>query len=281
MQNLAIMGIGLMGGSLGLAARARGVAGSITGYARREEARRSAVDGGVVDAAFAAPGDAVADADLVVFCMPVLTIRPCLAECRSSLKPGCVVTDVGSTKHRLVQELELELQESDAAFVGSHPIAGSHQTGMQAARTDLYDGATVVVTPGRAPGEAVEAVETFWTRLGSRVVRMDAEEHDRLVARSSHLPHLVAAALVEAVCADAPSVLPALFGTGFRDTSRIAAGSEDVWHDILSTNRESVLAELDRFGKEITGVRQMLAEEDFRALRNYLGRCRELRRGLD
>ena len=267
-----------MGASLGLAARARGVARAVVGYARRDVARKAAVEQGIVDEAFATPVEAVEDADLVVLCMPVLAIPECVAACRSHLKPGCVLTDVGSTKRELVSHMAAALRDADASFVGSHPIAGSHQTGMQSAREDLYQDATVVVTPADAAPGAVTAVEQFWTQLGSHVVQMPPDEHDRMVACTSHLPHLVAAALVEAVCSDGP---PVLCGTGFRDTSRIAAGSEDVWHDILKSNRDSVQAELGRFSEVLTNVQRMLAEEDFEGLRAFLGKCRELRLELD
>jgi len=280
MNRLAIMGIGLMGGSLGLAARRCGLARTVAGFARREAVREAALEKGIVDEVHAAPGDAAADADLVVFCLPVLAIPECAEVCRPHLKPGCVATDVGSTKRELVFRMEQVLRDSGATFVGSHPIAGSDATGLEAACADLYDDAVVVVTPAADP-EALDVVEEFWGRLGSRVVRMHAEEHDRVIARTSHLPHLVAAALVDTVCREGGAFRRDLCGSGFRDTTRIAGGSESVWHDILRSNRDAVRAELGCFAEVLARVERMLDEDDFEGLRTFLGRCREWRSEFD
>lgn len=282
MKKVAILGLGLMGASLGLAARRRRVAACVAGYARREATRAAALDGGIVHEVFADPAAAVQDAELVVLCVPILSMAPLASVCAKRLGPKAIVTDVGSTKAALQANMATALRGSRATFVGSHPIAGSDATGLEAARGDLYDGAVVVVTPAAAGSAAARArarqfVREFWSALGARVVEMDAAEHDRALARTSHLPHLVAAALVRAVLAGDRAALARLCGTGFRDTTRIAAGSEEMWHDVLRTNRDGIRAALDTFAGEIEQVRALLDAGRFDELRAYLGECRDLR----
>ena len=276
-EHVAIMGLGLMGGSLGLALRRRGLVKSVRGYARREATRRMAIDREVVDAVYASPEEAVAGADLVVFCVPVLVIPELAGTCASAFAETVTVTDVGSTKADVHTAMASALGGRAHRFVGSHPIAGSESVGIEAAREGLYDGATVVITPDGAEEACVSVLGEFWSTLGSRVVHMGAVEHDRIVARTSHLPHLVAAALAGSVCRGQPEVVAPFCGSGFRDTTRIAGGSEDVWHDIVKTNRSAVNRELDRFVAELNRVRKMVTDEDFEALRVYLADCRRRR----
>jgi prephenate dehydrogenase len=282
MKKLAIIGLGLMGGSLGLAARRRRVATQVHGYARRPANRRQAVARGAVDRAWARPEDAVRDADVVVLCLPVLEIPRFLRKCRPFLKRGCVVTDVGSTKAEVVRECRSILSGSRAVFVGSHPIAGSEQNGIEAARADLYRGAVTVVTPvtrTAAERRAAAVIEKLWKGVGARVIRLSPAEHDRLIARTSHLPHLVAAMLVE-LLGRLPRQAEALCGPGFRDATRMAAGSEDIWHDIVKTNRASVGQALDAFARTLARVRKMVRHGDFEGLRAFLATSREKRKDL-
>ncbi len=277
---IAILGLGLMGGSLGLALRARGHRGRIAGYARRAATRELARTMGAVDDAVADPSDAVRDAALVVVCAPVLAIPDLVGRVAPSLRPGAVVTDVGSTKQWIVRHAQAAMTDRGAAFVGSHPIAGSEQQGMESARAGLYEGAVTVVTPDGAADGAVAAVEGLWRAAGSHVVRMDAAEHDRIIARTSHLPHM-AAALV-ALCAgrggfDGESV-SALCGPGIRDTTRVAEGSPDIWHDIALTNRDAIVAELESMGDALAEMVRRLRAEDFDGVRGLLAEAREARR---
>jgi len=283
MKKLAIIGLGLMGGSLGLAAKRRRLARQVHGYARRLANRRQAVVHRAVDAAWAQPEDAVRDADMVVLCLPVLEIPRFLRKCRPFLKPGCIVTDVGSTKAEVVRECRKILAGTGAVFVGSHPIAGSEQSGISAAEATLYDGAVTVVTPVKgtaAEKKAAATVEKLWKGVGSRVIRMTPAEHDRLIARTSHLPHLVAAMLVE-LLGRLPGQAEALCGPGFRDATRIAAGSEDIWHDIVKTNRASVGQALDGLAGALARVRKLVRRGDFEGLRRFLATSRGTRRALN
>ncbi|MFC1497026.1 prephenate dehydrogenase [Verrucomicrobiota bacterium] len=281
MKRLAIIGLGLMGGSLGLAVKKKGLAESVCGYARREENRRDALKQGVVDSVCDRPEDAVKDADLVIFCVPVLVIPELVKICKSSLMDKCVVTDVGSTKAHVVSEVSALLGDSAAEFIGSHPMAGSDQNGLDAARMDLYNDAMVVITPsGSVDAETVTKVKEFWQSLGAEVVSMDPEKHDSIIARTSHLPHLVASMLVSNLVRDNDQEICRFCGSGFRDTTRIAGGSEDIWHDIVKTNKFSVGRELEELGKILKRVKAMIDKDDFDGVRRFLAECRHVRRGL-
>jgi prephenate dehydrogenase len=277
MDHVAIIGLGLMGGSLGLALKSKGKAGRITGYTRNAQRRQLALQRGAVDAVFEHASDAAAGADVVVFCAPILSIPALVRETLPSLKKGSVVTDVGSTKSQLVRDLS-----SLATFVGSHPIAGSEQQGIEAAKANLYEGATVVITPAKdSPDAAVKTVETLWKSVGAIVYKMDPEEHDRTVALTSHLPHLTAALLAVTVGRNGNDrKVGAFCGSGFRDTSRVAEGPPEIWDDILKTNHAHVLDELKAFGLEVGKLVAHLERKDFSAVADFLGQARAARRGL-
>lgn len=285
-RKLAILGLGLMGGSLGMAARRLRSGPVVSAYARREETRRMALSRGAADAVYETPEEAVQDADLVVVCTPVLAMEEILERCIASLAPGSVVTDVGSTKRQIVERCTALLDGSDAEFVGSHPIAGSERAGLEAARPDLYESAIVVVTSGpdarddMPDGKGVARIKAFWEALECRVTIMDAETHDRIIAKTSHLPHLVAAMLVDCVLGGGEGPTKELCGSGFSDTTRIAAGSELIWRDIIASNREDVARELEGFAAAVDACRDMIAREDLTGLEQFLARVREQREGL-
>ncbi len=279
-ESVAILGLGLMGGSLGLALRARGAARSVTGFARREAVRSQALAVGAVDAVSGSAPEAVAGADLVVLCTPVLTMPALVHTLREALEPGCIVTDVGSTKQWLSDEVTHALEGSTAVYIGSHPMAGSEKTGLEAARGNLYEGASVLVTPvAEGPADPVKRLTAFWESVGASVNLMTPAAHDALIARTSHLPHLAAALLVAAVERDEHSVLP-FCGPGFRDTTRIAAGSEDVWHDIVKSNAVAIRRELEVFKTDVDGLCHLLDRGDFAAVHDWLAYCRRKRIAL-
>jgi prephenate dehydrogenase len=276
-KSLAIIGLGLMGGSLGLAAKARGVVDRVTAHARREESRRDALELGAVDAVFDSAEDAVEGADLVVVCTPVLTMPDLVRHFCGRLSAGCVVTDVGSTKAFLARELGQILADSPARFVGSHPMAGSEKTGLDVARVDLYEGARVIVTPADGDDDAAtRCISEFWEGIGAAVSVLSPDAHDAVIARTSHLPHLVAAALVSAIDRGDQDLVP-FCGPGFRDTTRVAEGSEAVWHDIVKTNLGSIRQEVDRFSQEIAVLKTLLDHEDMDGVRAFLANSREKR----
>lgn len=277
MNRVAIMGLGLMGGSLALALRKAGAACTIVGYARREDTGREALARGVVDEAYADPATAVKGAEVIVMCVPVLAIPDLCRRCAAALLPGAVVTDVGSTKAALLREIAGVLPVH-SQFVGSHPIAGSDRTGLDAADGELYQGATCVVTP--APGSAetaVESVRSLWEQVGCHVLMLEPEEHDRLIARTSHLPHVIASVLVATVCREGCNELAPFCGGGLRDTTRVAAGSEDMWHDIAKTNAAWLHRELKAFGRVLDEMTRLLECGDFEGVRAFLADARRTR----
>jgi prephenate dehydrogenase len=282
MQHIAIIGLGLMGGSLGLALRARGFTGRITGSTRSDERRALAKKRGAVDDAFSSPSAAANGADLLVFCAPILSIPELVRAAAPCIKKGAILTDVGSTKAFLVKEVSPLAAKAGAVFVGSHPIAGSEQQGIASAREDLYDGAVVVVTPtAETPADKLAETEALWTRVGGVVQRLDADEHDRIMAATSHFPHLAAVlvAMTTGRRGRAEKMSP-FCGPGIRDTTRIAEGSPEVWGDILATNRERVLEELQSFKRETDGLIDLLSRNDFKALEAFLEQGRSVRRSL-
>jgi cyclohexadieny/prephenate dehydrogenase len=270
-ENIAILGYGLMGASLALALRQRGFAGRISGYARREETRTQALQSGLADTVFPDPADAVREADIVVICVPIWTIAQLAEDIIPALKPGAVVTDVGSTKSKLLEAMEPLFAGSDANFIGSHPIAGSEKTGIEAGDADLYEGRLTVVCPAADTEDASkQAVIDLWKGTGSEVVEMSPAEHDAMLASTSHLPHMVAAALARSVSDNDPAKRADFCGTGFKDTTRVASGSADMWVDIIDTNREALEAELDRFNEELQGLIQILRSGNGDDIRTWL-----------
>ncbi|HSR88003.1 MAG TPA: prephenate dehydrogenase/arogenate dehydrogenase family protein [Pontiella sp.] len=270
-RSIAILGLGLMGTSLALALKKRGYTGRLLGYARRGETRNAALQHGMFDAVFGDPADCVSDADIVVVCVPIWTIADLAKKIINALKPGAIVTDVGSTKSELLKTMEPLFRESHACFLGSHPIAGSEKTGIDAADPDLYDGRLTVVCPAEdTPVEAQQAVIDLWKSAGSEVVEMSPAAHDAMLASTSHLPHMVAAALARSVAGGDPAFKADFCGTGFKDTTRVASGSADMWVDIIDTNRMALEAELDRFHEELQGLIRILRSGNGDDIRRWL-----------
>lgn len=255
-QQVAIVGTGLLGGSIGLALRAAGFRGRIVGVGRRREPLARAVELGCVDTATQDVGEAARDSGLVVLATPLRSFKGLLAELAGHDHPGLYVTDVGSTKQRVCAEAQRLLPHPER-FVGSHPMAGSERQGPEAARPDLFRGKPCVVTPG--PGSAAQAVRvvrSLWETLGMRLIEMDPAEHDRRVAAVSHLPHAAAVSLV--LAADRLGGME-IASTGFGDGTRVASGDPSVWADVFMTNREAVAAAIDRFIQELSGFREAVA----------------------
>ncbi|HMP76528.1 MAG TPA: prephenate dehydrogenase [Kiritimatiellia bacterium] len=282
MRRVAVIGLGLMGGSIGLAIKARKLPWEVVGSTRTPARGRLALRRGAIDRLCRDPADAVAGADLVVFCAPVQTIPRLVRESARGFAPGAVVTDVASTRCMLDAEIPPLLAGTGAIFVGSHPVAGSEQQGIDAARADLYEGAMVLVTPkAGVPPRALNRVRTFWRSLGGRCRTMDSREHDRLLARTSHLPHMVASLLALTVGRTAGrEQLADYCGTGFADTSRVAEGSPEVWLDIVRTNRSNLAEELRAYRIQLDRLLALLDEGDFAGIEAVLENGRSARRQL-
>lgn len=270
---LSILGVGLLGGSIGLAAKSVLTNCKITGYAHRNQTRELALRVGAIDRAATSPADAVAGAELVILCTPVSLFEPLLGEIAPALEKGAVVTDVGSTKRSVVSAAK-RLLGSRNRFVGSHPMAGSEKRGVEFARADLFHNALCLLTPDADTDAAALAdVSAFWRLLGMRTTQLDPGEHDRILATVSHLPHLAAAVLV----AMQDSAALNLAGKGFLDTTRIASGDGALWRDILLDNRDSLLAGISDMEKTLEQVRQWLEKGDGDAIRAFLDKAAQRR----
>jgi prephenate dehydrogenase len=278
-RKITIVGVGLLGGSIGLAARQRRLADEVAGFVRRAASLKDCEQAGAVDYATTDLLAAVSNADLVILCTPLAQMRALVQQFSPALKRGAIVTDVGSVKADVVRELESLLKKSGAHFIGSHPMAGGEKMGVQAARTDLYANAVCVLTPTKkSKAAAVRKLEQFWKSLGARTLRLDAAQHDLLVSRSSHLPHVVAAALVNLVLDPAhPQTQVGLCATGFRDTTRIASGSPEMWRDIALANRKNLSRSVDDFVAELKRFQTALKKSDAPAVENFFATAKQLR----
>jgi prephenate dehydrogenase len=279
-RELTIVGVGLLGGSVAKAARSGGLARRIVGVGRDAERMRPAVDDGTLDLATTDLGAGVREADLVLLAAPVLAIEGLLERVWRAAPDGALVTDVGSTKRNIVRAAERLAAARPLAFVGSHPLAGSEQAGYRVARTDLFRGATVVVTPTeKTELAALKRTTELWEALGARVTSLDPETHDRTVAAISHLPHLIACALVDGAGRVEPAALD-LAARGFRDTTRIAAGDPDMWTEIFLANRDALTAGIEAFREALGDLQRVIDGGDTDALRAELARIKAIRERL-
>ncbi|MCR9097947.1 MAG: prephenate dehydrogenase/arogenate dehydrogenase family protein [bacterium] len=272
-DRLAVLGLGLLGGSVAAAAKERGLAREVVGAARRPAPLERALAAGIVDVV-AKPAEAVVGADFVVLGTPVGNMTAVLADVREGLAPGALVTDVGSVKGAVLDALPGLLPEG-VEFVGSHPMAGSHLRGPDHARADLFEGATCVVTPRPGQDERpVERIAAFWEALGARVERRSADTHDEDVAWVSHLPHLVAFAFADAL-KEAPDQVGTLAGGGFRDFTRIAQSDAEMWGEILRLNGKALSGPLEHFSASLAKLARALEEGDAASLERTLSQARE------
>lgn len=263
-KKVTLIGVGLLGGSIGLALKKRRLAGSVVGYVRRNASISESHSMGAVDEATRDLPAAVSGADLVILCTPMGQMQPLLEQMSPALKDGAIVTDVGSVKRSVLAELESQMADTQTHFVGSHPMAGSEKTGISAARADLFEQAVCVVTP--TPGtdaRALKEVKAFWKALGCRVLSLTPSQHDLLVSRSSHLPHLLAAQLVRFVLdPKLPREQALLCANGFRDCTRVASGSPEMWRDIMLGNADYLVYILERFALRLSEFSRALKRHD-------------------
>ncbi len=276
-RSIAIFGPGLLGGSLALAVRRIWPKAEIRLWARSIEKLEDAQQRGLADMASTEPEDVAAGASLLIFATPIGFMPDLARQIALACGEGSLVTDVGSVKGSVVSALEPIFQGTPASFIGSHPMAGSERTGIEAAREDLFDGARCLITPtAHTRTEAEPRVVAFWNAMGCSTECMSPTEHDRKVARISHLPHLTASALVLAALSSDPSARSCV-ANGFRDSTRIAAGDPDMWTGILSENRREVLAGLASLGTRVTELVEIIQNSDDEALRRFLAEAKALR----
>jgi len=277
---LAIYGVGLLGGSLGLAVKAQAMARRVVGIGRSPERLAEAVERGAIDEATTRLEEGCGEADWVVLASTVSHIVELLPRVAAACPPAAIVTDVGSTKATIVRQAERCFPREGPFFVGSHPMAGSERSGVAHAAADLFEKACCIVTPTReTSGEAAGKVEEFWKALGARVVRLDPTQHDRVVSAVSHLPHMTAVGLllVAAQLGEDAELLATLIGNGFRDSTRVAAGPPEVWRDICLENRRPIADHLERLAEDLLAAAQEIRDGQGERLLERLRRAREFR----
>ena len=276
-QRIAIIGPGLLGASIALAARRAGDA-RVTVWARRAEVVSQIRGRGFADLVSRDMAEVVKDADTIVFCVPIGAMAALAREIVAHISPRALVTDVGSVKAPVVAELGAIFRER-GRFIGSHPMAGSHETGHEAASAELFDGRTCIITPDAASApDAVAEVTAFWESLGSTVRTLTPAEHDEVVGLVSHLPHLLAAALVHTV-AERNSAALAFHGPGFLSTTRVAGGPPAMWTEILRANRDAVRASAEAMIEKLREITTLLDHED--RMNEFLTQAKALRDGLN
>jgi prephenate dehydrogenase len=284
-KHVAIIGVGLIGGSLGMVLKRQGLAKTVVGAGRRVENLKKAVELGAIDRYVSDNLDAVRGADLVVLATPVDTYEEHLRAWGQALSSGCIVTDVGSVKGLLVERAE-QLIPAHARFVGAHPIAGKEKTGVSAGSADLFKGARCVLTPTqRTDPQALQTIRELWEAAGSAIVTMDPFLHDKLLGAVSHLPHVAAYCLINALTELQERMLPgqnvlAYSGGGLRDTTRIAASSPEMWRDIFLWNRENIVEMVEIYERHLQRLKELIRSSDGPGMEKELQRAKLVREQL-
>jgi cyclohexadieny/prephenate dehydrogenase len=282
-ERIALIGIGLIGSSLSHVIRKNGLARDISGYARSESTRQKAADLKLADSVCGTAAKAVENADLVILCSPVGTYGALAQEISGALKPGAILTDVGSVKAAVVRDV-LPHVPAGVHFIPGHPIAGTEQSGPESGFAELFTNRWCILTPlPESDAGAVDALASFWRACGSNVETMTPEHHDLVLAITSHLPHLIAYNIVS-TAADLEEVTDSevikYSAGGFRDFTRIAASDPTMWRDVFLNNREAVLEMLGRFSEDLSALQRAIRWGDGETLFNIFSRSREIRRNI-
>ncbi|MGC8702752.1 MAG: prephenate dehydrogenase [Thiomonas sp.] len=282
-ERLAILGVGLLGGSFALAARRARLARRIVGYSKSPTTTRTALERGVIDEEADSALRAVHGADLVLLAVPVVSTGDLLKQLRHGLEPHALLMDVGSTKANVVAAVQAQLGARQSQFVPCHPIAGKEKSGVLHAEAGLFDGKRVVITPLAANTDSLVDIATqAWESIGGVVSVMSPEEHDAAFAAVSHLPHLLAFSYVYALTSQPQgSAFLQLAGPGFRDFSRIAGGDPHMWRDILDANRDEVLRQLQIYKQALAGFEAQMRQGNWTAVEALIRRASQVRQGWD
>jgi prephenate dehydrogenase len=266
---ICIIGPGLIGGSIGLGLKKRNLAKSVIGVGHRALSIEKALKMCAIDIGTLNPAEAVKDADIVILATSVNQIIDTAKKVIPFMKSNAILTDVGSTKHYIVQQITHHIRE-DIAFVGAHPIAGSEQRGVEFATPDLFVGCNCIITPSNKNPKGVETISSLWQLLGAKIIYLTTEQHDEILAYVSHLPHLVASCLVNSIKQE-----HLVYGaSGLRDTIRIASGDPELWINIFDQNRENVIKSIDQFMSEIAGFRNDLLKKNNTAVLDRLKKAK-------
>jgi cyclohexadieny/prephenate dehydrogenase len=282
-KRVALIGFGLIGGSIARAARLQGLAGEIVTTARSEKTRARVAGLGIVDRVFETNAEAVKDADLVILCIPVGACGPVAAEIAPHLKAGAIVSDVGSVKAAIVKDMAPHLPPG-VHFVPAHPVAGTEHSGPDSGFAELFINRWCILTPPEGvDASAVEKLRDFWAALGARVEIMTPDHHDLVLAITSHLPHLIAYTIVgtadELAQVTSSEVIKFSAG-GFRDFTRIAASDPTMWRDVFLANKDAVLEMLGTFNEDLSKLTRAIRRGDGEALFDHFTRTRAIRRGI-
>jgi cyclohexadieny/prephenate dehydrogenase len=281
-DRVALIGLGLIAGSMALAMRRAGLAGQIVGYARTAETRVVAREIGLCDVVYDTLAEAVAGADLVVLCVPVGAMGAVAAEIGPLLKPGATVSDVGSVKGAVIAAVAPHLP-AGVHFIPAHPLAGTEYSGPRSGFATLFDNRWCILVPGQADREAVDRLAALWRGMGANVDEMDADHHDLVLAVVSHTPHLIAYTMVgvaDHLGRVSDSEVIKYSASGFRDFTRIAASDPTMWRDVFLTNKEATLDILGRFTEELFALQRAIRMGDGDTLHAYFTRTRAIRRGI-
>jgi cyclohexadieny/prephenate dehydrogenase len=282
-DRLALIGVGLIGGSIARAAREYGVAREIVATARSEATRRRIVELGIADQVVETNAEAAKDADLVIACIPVGASGPVAAEIAGSLRPGAIVSDVGSVKGQVLKDIAPHIPK-DVHLIPAHPVAGTENSGPDSGFSELFVNRWCILTPpDGADANAVEKLKAFWTALGANVEVMTAEHHDMVLAITSHLPHLIAYTIVgtaEEFSTVSRSEVLKFSAGGFRDFTRIAASDPTMWRDVFLHNKDAVLEMLAQFSEDLAKLTRAMRRGDGDTLFEHFSRTRAIRRGI-
>ena len=282
-KRIALIGFGLIGGSIARAARVHGLAGEIVTTARSEQTRARVAELGIVDRVVETNVEAVADADLVILCIPVGACGPVAQEIAAHLKPGAIISDVGSVKGAVVKDMAPHLPDG-VHFVPAHPVAGTEHSGPDSGFPELFIDRWCILTPpeGTDPN-ATDRLRAFWAAMGAKVEVMTPEHHDLVLAITSHLPHLIAYTIVgtadELAQVTSSEVIKFSAG-GFRDFTRIAASDPTMWRDVFLANKDAVLEMLGTFNEDLSKLTRAIRRGDGQALFDHFTRTRAIRRGI-
>jgi len=269
-EQITIIGVGLLGGSLGKAIKEKKIARKVVGIVRRKQSIKEVLSYKACDEVTLNIASGVKDADLIIIATPVGKIVPMVESILPHLKPNTIITDVGSVKEAIV-DLAQEKCQGKALFIGSHPIAGSEKRGVNASSADLFKNTVCIVTPTKKSDKtALEKVISFWKKVNASVEILTVKEHDKVMAAASHLPHLIAATLVNSVFKQKKKKIEKFVGGGFKDTTRIASSSSKIWLDIFQSNQKEVLASLEIFKREIEKTINSLKHHKWQRLNSLL-----------
>ena len=269
-NSLSIIGPGLLGASIAMSVHQKKLAKEIHLWARNEDKRATCLKNNWCDHVHESLEGAVKNSDFVILCTPVDTIIPILKTIAPHLKPDTIVTDVGSVKESICKQANIITKDASFQFIGSHPMAGSEKSGMEHASEELLKQATCIITPNECTDAlALEKVTQFWSQLEMNPVHMSPEDQDSLIAKISHLPHIVASALAASL-SDIPDDQFSFAGGGLNDTTRVAGGSPGLWQSIIAQNSEQILKSIDQFEQTLKALKSSLAEEDLDGLHKIL-----------